>query len=701
MSYSRLYGLAAIVLCVAACDSREEPPAPVASGAAVSHEDIVAAAPDDWLTHGRDYAEQRYSPLDAINADNVAELGLAWYFDVPTERGMEATPIVVDGRMYVTGSWSIVYALDAATGDELWRHDPEVPKSWAQYACCDAVNRGVAAWGDSIFVGTLDGYLVSLDMATGTVNWKVDTIDRKPPYTITGAPRVIDGKVIIGNGGADLGVRGYVSAYDADSGELAWRFHTVPGNPDDGFENDALALAADTWTGTWWQHGGGGTVWDSMAYDPALDLLYIGVGNGSPWNQRLRSPGGGDNLFLSSIVALRPATGEYVWHYQTTPGDTWDFTATQHIVLADLEIGGEARKVLMQAPKNGFFYVLDRADGSLISAEPYVAVTWASGIDTATGRPVEAPGARYESGMFLNMPSGLGGHNWHPMSFSPETGLVYLPSQDLPAPYLEDAGFEFAEGFWNTGIDFRTLETPADPAMAAEVAKMVRGQLVAWDPVEQREVWRYQHLGPWNGGTLATAGGLVFQGSLVGEFAAYDAGSGERLWVTNAQTGVAAAPATYAVDGEQYVAVAAGWGTIFALLGGEGLASLGLQNKSRILAFKRGGTAALPELPPAEPRPVPQPPERTASAETIERGKLLYYQRCAACHGVDVASGGITPDLRYTSAEIHDAWDAIVLGGALRGQGMPAFDSIFDAEDSDAVQAFVIEAAHRAYARQQ
>ena len=257
MTYSRLYGLAAIVLCVAACDSREEPPAPVASGAAVSHEDIVAAAPDDWLTHGRDYAEQRYSPLDAINADNVAELGLAWYFDVPTERGMEATPIVVDGRMYVTGSWSIVYALDAATGDELWRHDPEVPKSWAQYACCDAVNRGVAAWGDSIFVGTLDGYLVSLDMATGTVNWKVDTIDRKPPYTITGAPRVIDGKVIIGNGGADLGVRGYVSAYDADSGELAWRFHTVPGNPDDGFENDALALAADTWTGTWWQHGGG------------------------------------------------------------------------------------------------------------------------------------------------------------------------------------------------------------------------------------------------------------------------------------------------------------------------------------------------------------------------------------------------------------------------------------------------------------
>lgn len=701
MMYARLHGLTAIVLCATACDSPDETVGSQARSASVDHADIVAAAADDWLTHGRDYAEQRYSPLDTINADTVRELGLAWYFDVPTERGMEATPIVIDGRMYVTGSWSIVYALDAATGEELWRYDPEVPKSWGQYACCDVVNRGVAAWGDSIFVGTLDGYLVSLDAASGTVNWKVDTIDRQPPYTITGAPRVINGQVIIGNGGADLGVRGYVSAYDAATGELAWRFHTVPGNPDNGFENEALAAAADTWTGEWWQHGGGGTVWDSMAYDPELGLLYIGVGNGSPWNQRKRSPEGGDNLFLSSIVALRPATGEYVWHYQTTPGDTWDFTATQHIVLADLEIDGATRQVLMQAPKNGFFYVLDRTDGSLISAEPYVAVTWATGIDAATGRPVEAPNARYESGMFLNMPSGLGGHNWHPMSFSPATGLVYLPSQDLPAPYLEDSGFEFADGFWNTGIDLRTLETPADPAIAAEVAKMVRGQLVAWDPVEQREVWRYQHLGPWNGGTLATAGGLVFQGSLVGEFAAYDASTGERLWVTNAQTGVAAAPASYAVDGEQYVAVAAGWGTIFALLGGEGLASLGLENKSRILAFKRGGTASLPEPPPAATRPVPEPPEQTATAETVERGKQLYYQRCVTCHGVDVASGGITPDLRYTRAEVHDAWDAIVLGGALRDQGMPAFDSIFDADDSGAVQAFVIEAAHKAYARQQ
>ncbi len=694
-----VYGLILAVV-LSGCDTR--PKAEADAGIAqVDHARIIAAASDDWLSHGRDYSEKRFSPLESITSDNVGDLGLAWYFDVPTQRGMEATPIVVDGRMYVTGSWSNVYALDAATGALLWRYDPEVPRSWAQYACCDVVNRGAAVWGDSVFVGTLDGHLVSLDAATGKVNWKVDTIDRQTPYTITGAPRVIKGNVIIGNGGADLGVRGYVSAYAADTGKMAWRFYTVPGNPEDGFENAVLEKAAATWTGSWWEHGGGGTVWDSMAYDPELDLMYIGVGNGSPWNQRLRSPEGGDNLFLSSIVALRPDTGEYVWHYQTTPGDTWDFTATQHMVLADLEIGGESRKVLMQAPKNGFFYVLDRTDGSLISAEPYVAVTWAERIDKTSGRPVEAAGARYAEAPFLIIPSGLGGHNWHPMSFNPETGLVYLPAQDLPALALEDAGFEFAEGYWNTGLDFRTLETPDDPAVAAEVAAMIRGQLVAWDPVAQREVWRYQHLGPWNGGTLATAGNLVFQGSLIGEFAAFDATSGERLWAFPAQTGIAAAPSTYAVNGEQHVAVAAGWGTIFAMLGGEAVASMGIENKSRILAFKQGGTASLPEPEPREPVPIPKPPEQTASAEAIEHGKKLYYQRCSVCHGIDVASGGITPDLRHSGAEVHDAWDAIVLGGARRDLGMPAFATIFDGDDSRAVQAFVIEAAHKAWARQQ
>ncbi len=694
--------LGILVISVVAGCSRQEQAEDEPRDDSVTAERLANAANDssNWLTHGRTYDEQRFSPLQAINKDNISELGLAWYFDVPTKRGMEATPIVVDGRMYVTGSWSIVYALDAATGKELWRYDPQVSRPWAQYACCDVVNRGVAAWGNNIYVGTLDGYLVALDADTGTVQWRVDTIDRQPPYTITGAPRVINGLVIIGNGGADLGVRGYVTAYDAESGEQRWRFYTVPGNPADGFENEALAKAAETWDGEWWQYGGGGTVWDSMAYDADLNLLYIGVGNGSPWNQRIRSPGGGDNLFLSSIVALRPDTGEYVWHYQTTPGETWDFTATQSIILADLEIEGEERKVLMQAPKNGFFYVLDRSNGALISAEPYVATSWATAIDKTTGRPVEVPGSRYEDGAFVVKPSGLGGHNWHSMAYDPVSKLAFLPSQDFFGAYSDEPDFEFTKGFWNTGIEFEMLETPADPAVVAELAAAMTGQLVAWDPVTQKEAWRYQHAGPWNGGALATAGQLVFQGSLIGEFAAYDAGSGERLWQFPAQTGIAAAPVSYSAGDQQYIAVAAGWGSIFGLLGSDLTASLGLKNRSRILAFKLGGDAALPAIEEAAAMPIPEPPAMDSSAEQLAHGKDLYYERCSVCHGIDVAGGGVLPDLRFASADTHATWDAIVLGGMRSNKGMPAFGTIFDKNDSDAVHAFVIDASRRSWERQ-
>ena len=697
-----------ILLVAAGCSREPQAPGEAATDATadvagplvteVSEARVVGADEEawNWLSHGRTYDEQRFSPLDDINVDTVADLGLAWYFDIPTTRGMEATPIVVDGRMYVTGAWSIVYALDAATGEELWRYDPAVPKPWAQYACCDVVNRGVAAWGDSIFVGTLDGYLVSLDAATGEVRWRVDTIDRKPPYTITGAPRVVKGRVIIGNSGADFGVRGYVSAYDADSGELDWRFYTVPGNPADGFESKTLENAAETWTGQWWSYGGGGTVWDSMAYDPELDLLYFGVGNGSPWDRDVRSPDGGDNLFLSSIVAVRPDSGEYVWHYQTTPGDTWDFTATQHIILADLVIDGQARKVLMQAPKNGFFYVIDRATGAFIDAEPYVNVTWATGIDKETGRPNEVPGARYEDAPFVTMPTGFGGHNWHPMAYSPKTGLVYIPAQDLPAVYMKEPDFEFTPGFWNTGTEFELLHLPDDPEVLAEIGKSMTGQIVAWDPVGQREVWRYPHAGIWNGGMLATAGDLVFQGSLIGEFAAYDAGSGERVWQFPAQTGIAAAPISYAVDGRQHVAVAAGFGTLVPMFGGKALAAANFKNRSRILAFTTGGEASLPTPTVSAPAPVPEPPDITADDATLALGKDRYYKRCVNCHGMDVASGGVVPDLRYASHDTFATWDAIVLGGSLRDKGMPAFGGIFSKEDSDAVRAFVIDEARKA-----
>jgi len=406
--------------------------------AAVTAQRIVAAdqEPQNWLAHGRTYAEQRYSPLRAINDGNVEQLGLAWSYATGTRRGLQATPIVVDGRMYTTGVWSVVYALDARNGRELWKYDPQVPRAWGRNACCDAVNRGVALWQDSVYVATLDGRLIALDAKTGRKRWEVLTIDRSKPYTITGAPRIVKGKVLIGNGGAEYGVRGYLSAYDAKTGKLAWRFYTVPGNPKDGFEHPELAAAAQTWHGEWWIGGGGGTVWDSMAYDPELDTLYVGTGNGSPWNRAIRSPGGGDNLYLSSILALQPDTGRLKWHYQTTPADSWDYTATQHILLADINWDGKTRKVLMQAPKNGFFYVIDRVTGELLAADKYAPVTWASHVDMKTGRPVETPEANYARETRLVTPSPYGAHNWQPMAFNPQTGLVYTghaTARDLSA----------------------------------------------------------------------------------------------------------------------------------------------------------------------------------------------------------------------------------------------------------------------------
>jgi PQQ-dependent dehydrogenase (methanol/ethanol family) len=692
-------------LLLSACGSEEAPtPAtPTAAAPSVSAPRLdvdgarIAAAdsePGNWLSHGRTYDEQRYSPLKQINTDNVAGLGLAWYYDFDTKRGLEATPIVVDGMMFVTGSWSRVYALDARSGELLWQYDPEVPREWAVHACCDVVNRGVAIWQGSVFVGTLDGRLVALDAASGQVRWTVQTTDRDKPYTITGAPRVVKGRVLIGNGGAEYGVRGYVSAYDAATGAMAWRFHTVPGNPAEGFESDAMARAAETWTGEWWQYGGGGTVWDSMAYDPELDLLYIGVGNGSPWNQQIRSPGGGDNLFLSSIVALDPDTGDYVWHYQTTPGETWDYTATQHMILADLEIGGSPRKVILQAPKNGFFYVLDRESGELISADPYVQTTWATHVDPETGRPVEVEGARYRDGPAVVIPAPYGAHNWHPMAFSPDTGLLYIPAQDIPFVYGTDESFSFTPGLWNVGVNpLYAAFDEQPPEVKAQLVEMIKGQIIAWDPVARREVWRVQHPLPSNGGVLATAGELIFQGNSVGSFAAYRADTGEPLWSTSAQTGVVASPVTYLVDGEQYVTVLAGWGGAFPLFAGDFAAAAGVSNVSRILTFKLGATGALPALD--EPEPVLAPPPRIDDPEAIARGKQFYADRCMVCHGDSVVGGGVVPDLRYLDAERHQAWLGIVIGGMHSDRGMVSFAGALTPQDAADIQAYVIERAHQ------
>ena len=457
----------------------QTPPTRESAGSTrVTGERIVEAdrEPGAWLSHGRTYDEQRFSPLAEINADNVSRLGLAWTYDTGRDRGHEATPLVSDGVMYLTTSWSGVHAVDLRSGEEKWIYDPDVPMEWGYNACCDVVNRGAALWGGHVFVGTIDGRLVKLDAETGEVVWDVSTIDRTRPYTITGAPRVVKGKVIIGNGGAEYGVRGYVSAYDADSGELDWRFYTVPGDPSKPFEHSELEMAAETWTGEWWKVGGGGTVWDSMAFDPELDLLYVGTGNGSPWARTLRSPGGGDNLFLCSILALDPDDGRLVWYYQTTPADNWDYTSVQHIMLADLEIDGRDRKVLMQAPKNGFFYVLDRATGELLSAEKYTRATWASHVDMDTGRPIETEQANFDHEPKLIYPGPAGGHNWQPMAFSPSTGLVYIPTRNEGEVYKLDEAFEYDARLWNLGVHWE------DPRVRAMYDAMppFTGALKAW-----------------------------------------------------------------------------------------------------------------------------------------------------------------------------------------------------------------------------
>jgi quinohemoprotein ethanol dehydrogenase len=660
--------------------------------------------PDDWMSYGRTYNEQRFSPLKQVNDQNVSGLGLAWYVDLDVRRGQEATPLVADGVMYFSTAWSKVFAVNAATGERIWSYDPKVPPEWAVNACCDVVNRGVALWERKVFVGTLDGRLIALDAATGKPVWETLTIDPHERYTITGAPRVVKGKVLVGNGGAEMGVRGYVSAYDANTGKLVWRFYTVPGNPAKPFENAAMEKAAKTWTGDWWRLGGGGTVWDSIVYDPELDLLYIGTGNGTPWDRRARSPRGGDNLYTCSIIALKPETGEYVWHYQEVPGDAWDFDSDESIILADVKINGEERKVLFHAPKDGFFYVIDRGSGKVISAKPYTNVTWASGIDLKTGRPMINTAALYDVAAKGSpvTPGPLGGHSWHSMSYSPLTGLAYIPVQDASFFYKSDEHFQQKTLAFNTGTDFVAAGMPQNPAIKKSILESIKGHLSAWDPLQQKEIWRVNRSSPVNGGVLSTAGNLVFEGTAQGALEAYRADNGEKLWSADTQSGVVAAPMTYTVNGEQYVAVLAGWGGVFPLATGEvALRSGRTQNISRVLAFKLSGKAALPALPEYVP-PQLNPPRSTAPPETVQKGEALYQRYCSACHGDVAVSGGVLPDLRYSSAlgsgkSGDNLWFAIVRKGALQQQGMVSFEKELSREDAAAIRAYVIFRANQAF----
>jgi quinohemoprotein ethanol dehydrogenase len=689
-----------VALALAACGQHPPVVAPGAGPVAANVDEarLRGAAQDgaNWLSHGRTYDEQRFSPLKQIDVANVNTLGLAWSYDFDTHRGQEATPLVIDGVLYSTSAWSKVQALDAATGKLLWQYDPHVPGEVGVKACCDAVNRGVAAYKGRLYLGTLDGRLVALDAKSGKEVWSVVTVDQDKPYTITGAPRVVKGRVLIGNGGAEFGVRGYVSAYDADSGKLVWRFYTVPGDPAKPFEAPIMKQAAATWSGNWWDAGGGGTVWDSMAYDPELDLLYIGTGNGSPWNARIRSESTGDNLFLSSIVALRPDTGEYVWHYQTTPGDSWDYTATQHIVLADLPIDGQPRKLLFQAPKNGFFYVLDRETGKLLSAQPFATLNWATGVDLQSGKPQVNPDAWFgKTGKpWLAMPSPYGAHNWQPMSYSPDTKLVYIPVQDTPFAYIDNPAFKARPLGFNVGINGAAASMPQDPAVQAQILAGVRGYLKAWDPVAQKEVWHVEQAGAWNGGVLSTAGSLVFEGNASGQFNAYNAATGATLWSFAAQGGIIAAPVSFALGDQQYVAVLVGWGGTFPLSGGA-LATKGAPttNTSRILAFRLGATAQLP-APPEQPA-LPTPPARIGDQAQAQAGMVLFHSYCSVCHGDAAVGGGVLPDLRHTRAIADPAsFKHIVIDGALRDNGMVSFAKVFDVTGAEALRTYLIGRAN-------
>ena len=666
--------------------------AQVAAPAQVDHARMLAADahPGQWMSVGRTYDEQRFSPLAQINPETVGRLGLAWYADINTERGMEASPLVVDGVLYNVQPWNIVTAYDAKTGRVLWTYDPEVPLRFGRLACCDIVSRGLAAWNGKIYVATLDGRLIALDAKTGAPVWSVLTVDNSKGYTITGAPRVFDGRVLIGNGGAEIGVRGYVSAYDAETGAQLWRWYTVPGNPADGFENAAMEMAAKTWTGEWWKAGGGGTVWDSLAYDPELNLVYVGTGNGSPWAWKWRSPGGGDNLFLASIVALRADSGEYVWHYQTVPGEQWDYTATQHMILADIEIGGRLRKVLMQAPKNGFFYVLDRATGELISAEKIVPVNWATGIDKATGRPIENPEARYGVTPVMVSPGAGGAHNWNPMAFSPLTGLVYVPVSETYMAYGLAESWDPARGGLGTSFTGFDAERKAIAEYADAHSK---GWLSAWNPVSQREVWRGPVEQKGSGGVLVTAGNLVFQGTIGTTFVAYRADTGEKVWEMPVQQVPIAAPIAYEVDGEQYIAVNAGWGGGLAHVERSNYSQLFL-SKPRLLVFKLGGTARLPPLPP-ESMQVPElspPPPLTGTPAQVALGERLYGENCALCHGT-AARGGVK-DLRHMTPATHAAFLDIVLGGTRAASGMASFADTLSREQAEAIHHYLISRAH-------
>ncbi len=663
---------------------------------------LASPAAGEWPSDGRDYTAQRFSPLTQIDASNVNQLGLAWFDDLDTFRGVEATPLYADGVLYNILPFNVTIAYDARTGERLWTYDPEVPREVARLACCEPVSRGLAMWGDKIIIATLDGRLIGLDKTSGQPVWstRVFPEDTAYSYTITGAPRVFDGRVVVGQSGGDLGVRGFAAAFDADTGEKLWKFYLTPGDPAKGPDGEAsdpvMGWVRETWSeqGLWKELGGGANPWDAIAYDPELKLVYVGTGNAVPHTRFYRSNNEGDNLFVCSIVALHADTGEYAWHYQMNPGEEWDWTCTQSMISADLEIDGKQRKVLMQAPKNGFFYVLDRATGEFISAGAHVFQNWNEGFD-AKGRPITSEAVRYTTEPAMVAPGPGGAHNWFPMAFSPRTGLAYFPAYQSAFVYAVQPGWTPQPRRSNSGWGGYTGEAGRKRAeLQPRVNELEKAWLTAWDPVRQEAAWKVELPRHGNGGVLATASDLVFAGTTKQTFSAFDARTGQLLWEYPTQSAPVAGGIIYMLDGVQYVAINAGWGGGAAQI--EQSAGIELPRApARLLVFRLGGTQQLPPLAAREP--VQPPPPLRASEATVQRGAQLYAETCAVCHG-QRAIGGVK-DLRHMTAETHGKFNDIVLKGIYLEKGMASFADLLDQEQTDAIHAYLIARANEDWGR--
>ncbi len=705
----------AALFALAACSSGSDAPEVDTS---------VIGAGDNWDNPGGDWAGSHFSRLTDITKDNVGELGLAWEYDLGTARVQEATPVVVDGVMYTSGNLGRVYALDAATGAEKWRFEPEVDMQANRAACCDQANRGVALADGKVFVASLDGWLYALDRISGKVMWRVDTIaDRKRAYTITGAPEIAGNLVIIGNAGAEYDVRGYVTAYDVRSGDRKWRFWTVPHDPKEGpQESEALEKALETWDPeSRWDIGGGGTVWDAIQYDPLFDQVIIGTGNGGPYPLRTRSPEGGDNLYLNSLVALDRKTGEMKWHFQETPQDSWDLTATQPMVFTEFEIGGAKRPVILHTPKNGFFFVVDRETGKPLAANALVRTSWASGWDLESGKPILTPeSSDYSTGPKIVFPASSGARNWHPAAYDPMRKLYFAavvdmgnlmfipPGQERP-PHRKSAMNPAAALIFTADLEaaLGTLPPPMQEAVKAlpqwrqVLDKPFSSEIRAIDPLTGETKWAAPFDG-WQdrGGVLATASGLVIHGTLAGKLIVRDADTGEVLKSIDTGSSILAAPMTYKVDGVQYVAVQTGWGG-----GGWGFvppyaAAYAKGNANRLLVFRIGGgeLPIPPDLPPLQPAPEPPAQFPGVTPETIAMGSALFTETCSICHSNQPRAP--LPDLRRMQPGTHEVFDRIVLEGLLLPNGMPRFDDLLRPDQLRAIHAFLIDEQRKLRARE-